>query len=693
MSDAKTINCLKDTIAYLDHCYRFGEPCIDPDTEIEYSDGEYDAMRRELAELLTDGWEDPFFGKPSADNGIGGLPKIKHDPPMCSISKASHEDRATQSAMLLKWIQQNASSLGITKVRWDKYDLVMSYKLDGVALSLYYENGILKEAGLRGSDAVTGENVTVQARHIKDVPDTLPMNVTCCVRGEIICTDSDFEKVQEWLESIDEEPRANPRNHSAGAVRNEDIERVKNSRLRFVAYAIENLEDAPYETEIERADFARNKLGFQYIKIESYDIDRLKEMENKAEDLDFEVDGTVIAINNLSDQEGLGRTGDSKTGNPKGKIAWKFAEERVTAEVKDIEWKTGRTGSIKPVAVFDPVRLAGTNVSRATLHNIGFMIRHKIDIETKIVVLKAGKIIPKVIGTAGGEIKKGQKPKYPRHCPSCNALTHINGDVDNEDAICELICLGTQCPAQNIRGMLHYLKTFGVLGIGESKVTQLVESNKIKNFADFYRLTVEEAMICGLSERQSLLAIASIHLISAPFKIKDNDELAAKIKQARQQKKVVPMWKLFACFGIEMAGRSTGKVLMNNFGSFDMIRKASVEDIAAINDIGQKTAEVIVGYLKDNSADIDDLFDFVEIEGVKVGELTGKRFVLTGGFPDGKKFWEDEIEQKGGQCSSSVSKKTDYVIEGTDAGAKAEKAKTLNIPLLSLDELKEMLGV
>lgn len=690
---------LERVIAHLDTLYEQGMDCIHPDTLIIVSDGEYDGLRRELLQLRPDS---ELFATATASRVVGATNKIVHDPPMTSIEKASHEIVANQEEQLFKWIHKSVSaapekiqnqkrltakgkSYKGEPVTYPRDYFYSAYKLDGVAIALYYENGKLARAGLRPRDGINGEEVTEQIKYVAGVPIELPHKVSCSIRGELICKLSDFEKVQKTLADAGEKLRANPRNHTAGGIRQfKNPKKTKLMRISFIAYGIEAFDQPPYKTEIERYRWCTEELGVPYVETHPFRFEDLEEMEEGIPDLDFEVDGVIVGVNNLEDQEQLGRHGDPVTGNPKGKIAWKFREEEATPTIKAIEWQTGRTGKLTSVAVFDAVRLAGTNVSRATLHNAGFMDRNQITIGSVISVRKAGKIIPKVTGVVAG---KG-KPDFPEVCPSCENETKLVAG-GTEDML-ELICDNPQCPAQNISGLCHYLATIGVLGLGESRVRQLVEGGAVSVPADFYSLDVDRAMACGLTRRQSTLAVAAIQMIPSPDKL-DNDVLDAEIESAMQRKKVVPLWQLFASFGIGAAGKSAGKTLASHFGTFDKIRSASIEQLEDVEDVGAITAEAIHAYLENYSADIDRLLAFVEPEmPTSGGSLEGKVFCFSGGFPDGKKHWEGEVEQRGGKCSSSVSKKTNYLVAGPGSGSKSEKAKKLNIPIITTDELVKL---
>lgn len=679
MNTNKDIQKLKELIVHLDTLYELGEECIHPETGSIVSDKEYDILRQALYSLSPD---DELFDSPTASL-IDAKKHIEHHPPLTSISKASHEIKEVQLGQLLKWVNDCQESSK------DPIKYVWTYKLDGIACALYYEKGKLVKAGLRPRDGIHGENITEQIGYVQGVPQKLKEPITCSVRGEVYCKISDFEEVQKELAALGEQLRANPRNHAAGGIRQfKNPEKVKLMRLSFTGYSVEGIDQPKYKTEIERSNYCKEILGIDFVKVRHFDPNDLDKIEKDAEDLDYEVDGAVISVNNLDLQEQLGRHGDKNTGNPRGKIAWKFSEEKAFPKVKEIEWSTGRTGAVKPVSVFDSVYLAGTNVSRATLHNIGFIFKNGIGVGTEIVVLKAGKIIPKVIGV--NKNKKNytsiEEVQVPKTCPSCNHNLIIEQNKDNY----ELVCQNKKCPAQNIQGLCHYLDVFEVMGIGESKVSSLVEGQKVKKPSDFYKLTLEDAMSCDLTKRQSLLIIAGIHMIPSPEKLED-DKLEKVIEKVRKQKKKIPLWRFFASFGMESAGKSAGKALTDHFSNLENIRKATIEELVAVDDIGEKTAEVIYNYFKENKEEIDELLEYVELELPKTGKLTGKVFVLTGGFPEGKTSLEKKIEAEGGKISSSVSKKTSYVVVGTDAGIKEKKADELGIPKLNVEQLESEL--
>ena len=693
---------LERVITHLDTLYEEGAECVHPDTSILVTDGEYDALRRRLKELKP---KSKLFDTATASTVNTAVAKVVHDPPMTSIEKASHEDVAVQEEQLFKWLLNRSEEIiddaaedksrKMTVIADKEYRgepvkfpadfFYKSYKLDGVAIGLYYVDGKLKAAGLRPRDGINGEDVTAQARFVTGVPEQLNEKVTCSIRGELICRLKDFEQVQAVLKDAGEPLRANPRNHAAGGIRQfKNPEKTKLMRLSFVAYTIEGQQNPPYTTEIQRSVYCRDVLGVPYIDVEPFDFNRLEKLEQQIDSLDFEVDGVVIGVNDLAAQEELGRHGDPRTGNPKGKIAWKFREEEATPVVKEIQWQTGRTGKIVAVANFDPVRLAGTNVSRATLHNAGFLKRNQITIGSTIAVRKAGKIIPKVTGVIAGQ----GEPEFPEQCPACDGQTELV--EGNSDQMLELVCTNVDCSAQSISRLCHYLATIGVLGLGESRVTQLVEGGKVATPADFYRLTVQDAMETGLTERQATLAVASIQMIGSPDK-QSSEDLSQRIDDLMPQKKKIQAWQLFASFGIGAAGKSAGKVLSSHFANFDEIRAASLEDLTAVDDVGEITAQAILDYFDRHTADIDDLLKFIEpVFAESGGTLDGVVFCFSGGFPEGKKHWEQEVESRGGKCSSSVSKKTNYLVAGPGSGSKSAKAEKLGIGIITTDELSKM---
>lgn len=676
------IELLEEAITFLDTAFETGEDCICPvDIHLNndsltrslikrgevVSDNEYDVMRCELEELNPNSEIFQNITASKIDSDVG---RVVHDPPMCSIAK-SNGTLSEKNNILAKWIKDCCDELGYKGQKDDKGQafFVQSLKRDGVALALYYEEGKLVKAGLRPRDGVNGEDVTENAKYVDGIPENLSEPITCSIRGELECLKSTFEKLNTNAEEKGNQIYANPRNYTAGSIRQfKNPKETKNRKLSFTAYTIENLEDPPYQTEMERAIWCNKVLGVPFVQVREFKYSDLASIEEKAEDLDYEIDGVVLSVNNLEDQEQLGRHGNRATGNPKGKIAWKFAEKSATPIVKNIVWRTGRTGKVTPVLQFDAVKLSGTMVKQCTAHNVGIVINNGIGVGAKIRIIKSGKIIPKVIGV----LQKADNIAYPSQCPSCG--TNLT-KVDNKNAS-ELFCTNDNCPAKNIFSLTNYLEKMGIKGIGESKVKDLVECGLVKDFSDFYNLTWREIIDKStLSERQATLIQAQIFMVNKPEQIKNNEELRAKIPN----KVKIPIELFLSALGIPGGGKGTARNLVDAFnGDINAIRAATVSELSNINDIGEKTAQAIYEHLKDISNVIDKALEHIELDTPKQGKLTDYKFCFTGSFAEGKRHWQNIIEDAGGKVASSVSKTVDYVVIGADAGSKEKKARELN---------------
>jgi len=657
-------------LSYLDTLYEVGEDCVHPDTKKLVSDPEYDDL---LAELRKIDPKNERFTRPSDSKATSAAEKIENDPPLTSISKASHEDLKIQTEQFEKWVKTT-----------NKEDLYISYKLDGVCLRLYYEKGKFVKASTRPRDGIWGDDVSEQVKYISNIPQKLNLPATCSITGELICLDSDFDKVQKQLLAKGEKLRANARNHTAGAIRNfKEPKKVAQMGLTFIGYSVENLTNVDFpDTEFKRAKWVNKDLGIRFVRTTPFKSNKqLQDMEDLVSDLDYMVDGVIVGVNNLEAQEQMGRHGDKATGNPKGKIAWKFRSEKTSVIIKSIDCRTGRSGKITPVACFDGVKLSQTTVTRATMHNYGFVKKHGIRVGTEILITKAGEIIPKVIGVLSGT----GKPDIIAACPACKGNAKLVQSSSDKDKW-ELICASVACPAKFIGRLDHYLSVVGVLGLGEATVELL--SKKLRCPADFYKLTVKDAMDCGLSERESLLAVGNIHMIKNPEKM-DSDKLQVKINSAVNKKKKISLAKVIAGFGIKNVGESTGKTLVEYFNDFSKIRNASVDELTGIKDVGQTTAESVYKFFKNFPDEADELLKYVLPQLPKTGPLTGKTFCLSGNVD--KKILKIKIEDLGGKISGSVGKNTTYLVAGDGSGAKSNKAKELGIKIIDVKKLEKML--
>lgn len=691
---------LEQIITHLDTCYEAGEDCIHPLTNKVVSDPEYDLLRKRLESLAPNS---PVLKQVTASTLNSGVKKVKHYPPMTSISKAigTLDER---NAALDDWLDKIKAELNYPD---PLKEVVQAYKRDGVALALYYENGKLKAAGLRPRDGENGEDVTANARYIEGIATELwehdkdgnrirLLPVTCCIRGEVECKKSTFNKIaSNWQAyNLSREP-ANPRNYAAGSIRQfTDPSITKDRELSFTAYSIwgwtssdPQFADAPFKTEIERAKYSNQVLRIPFVRVMRFDRKDLQKLEDLFPSLDYEVDGIVLSVNNLEDSEQMGTHGNSATGNPKGKLAWKFAEESAIVTVKHYEFAPGRSGKLTPVISFDPVPLDGTQVSQVTGHSLGFMdgtstaSLGEIGLGARLRVIKSGKIIPKVIEI----VQQGQPFQAPQNCPCCKSKLEIRQGNDGKD----IVCPNEFCGEQAISRLCYYLTTVGVKGIAESIVGQLLACKLVQYPCDFYALTMKDLRNAGFSDRQATLAFARIWMIDDAAH-KDDDDLYKLAKQA-QGNLTIPAWQLLAGQGIPNAGKSASQALLSHFGTLDAVMNASLADLQSVAEIGDVTAASIHAFFNKYKKHFDKLLTYVKPEGPKQGKFTGLSFVFTGGFPGGKSKWEKVVMEEGGKCSGSVSKTTNYVVVGTDAGSKEEKAKQLGIKRITLGDLEKML--
>ena len=615
---------------------------------------------------------------------------------MVSINKASGtlEER---TETLEDFIEKVETELG-------KAELVQAYKRDGVAVSLYYENGKLVKAGLRPRNGTVGEDVTEQIKYVDGVPNELwehdqdgkPvkfLNVTATIRGEIECKKSVFRKiVADWENpkyGLDSAPK-NPRNYSAGSIRQfSNPEITKERKLSFTGYSIlswteKNNIPAPFKTEIERAKYSNKVLKIPFVQVRPFKFDDLKMLESLQGQLDYEVDGVVISVNNLEDAEQMGTHGNTPTGNPKAKIAWKFEPESVEVEVQEITWTPGRSGKLTPVLSFNGVVLDGTTVSQCTGHSLGFLDGSskaslgEIGKYAKIKIVKSGKIIPKVVEI----VRKAFLPLVvPKNCPSCNSTLEIRPGNDGKD----LVCTSDFCGVRAVAKLNHFLTSLGVKGIAENTLTRLLEEELVKYPKDLYTLNLNKLTGIGFTKRQSLLILARLYLHEDPAHTED-DKLEIFLKNTTKIK--VPAWQLFASLGIQGAGKTAGQALINHFHDFESILKASKEELLKVDGLGAISAEAIHDFLQKNKDMVEKLLKYIEPEGKKQGKLTGLTFVFTGGFNGGKSAWEKKVSDLGGTVSGSVGKNTNYLVVGTDAGSKEAKAKQLGIPMITPVQLE-----
>ena len=708
---------LETIIETLDTLYELGDDCIHPITGKLVSDPEYDTIRKRLFDIHPSSY---IFKDVTASKAVQHSKKVPHNPPMVSISKAIGPLQVRKD-VLNDFIGKVKTELGY--VDSEEKFLVQAYKRDGVAVALYYEDGKLVRAGLRPRLGIEGEDVTENIKYVdasvldsygnvilsQCVPTELWehdkngnrlkfLPVTCSIRGEIECRKSVFRKVvSAWQDpkfGLDSEPK-NPRNYSAGSIRQfSNPGTTKERNLTFTAYSIlgwhaKDNSPAPFKTEIERAKYSNSKLFIPFVQVRSFRWNDLQILEDLSSQRDYEVDGVVISVNNLEDAEQMGTHGDTATGNPKAKIAWKFAEESVDVEVEDITWTPGRSGKLTPVLSFKGVQLDGTTVSQCTGHSLGFLDGTSkaslgpISKFTTVKIIKSGKIIPKVI-----EIVKSPfnaKFEVPTKCPSCNSELEIRQGGDGKD----LVCSSDFCGVRAVARLVHFLSTLGVKGISDSILTRLLDEQLVQYPDELYNLSVSKLIAIGYSKRQSLLIMARLYMHDDPAHASD-EELSDFIAKTKSIK--IPAWQFFASFGISGAGKSAGQSLINHFGSFEPINNASFDQLVEVDGVGETSAKAIVKFFDDYDDMVKQLLKVFEPQGKKQGKLSGITFVFTGGFDNGKQAWEKKVTDLGASISGAVSKNTSFLVVGSDAGSKEAKARQLGIPMLTPNQLQTMLN-
>ncbi|MGI6225392.1 MAG: NAD-dependent DNA ligase LigA [Peptococcales bacterium] len=630
------------------------------------SDVQYDKLMKELIALES---EFPELITPdSPSQRVGGKPlesfkTFTHRTPLLSLGNAFGPTD------LLDFHRRVVNTLGE-----DDVEYVVEPKIDGLSVALYYKNGLIEVGATRG-DGETGEDVTQNLKTIGNMPlklkDSLPVLE---VRGEAYMPKESFQRLNKEREAKGEMLFANPRNAAAGSIRQLDPKVAASRDLRIIVYAIMYGEGFTITKHSEGLELLK-KQGFNASEpFISSDInaiaDYCEKWSTKRHDLPYEIDGMVIKVNSLKQQEQLGYT--SK--NPRWAIAYKFPAEQGITKLLDIFVRVGRTGAVTPTAILEPIRLAGTTVSRATLHNEDFIKEKDIKIGDYVVVQKAGEIIPEVVKVlpekrTGGEITFNM----PEYCPECNSkIIRLDGEAASR-------CIDISCPAIVREGIIHFVSrdAMNIDGLGEAIVTQLFQQGLIKDAADLYYLKYED--IVNL-ERMG-------------------PKSATNLLNAIEDSKNRGLPQLIFALGIRLVGQRAGKILAQEFKTMDRLSEASFLELTAIPEIGPKMAESIIAFFNENKN--REFIARLKSVGVKMtmdelqtssDKLAGKTFVLTGTLESlGRKEAQMKIEALGGKVSSSVSKKTDYVVVGSDPGSKFEKAKELGVKILSEDEFLSLL--
>jgi DNA ligase (NAD+) len=665
----KKIDALREKIRH--HEYRY---YVLDDPEI--SDADFDALMNELKRM--EAGHPKLVTPDSPTQRVGGKPregftKAKHSSPMLSLDNAYSEEE------LRDWERRVHELSGRTDLEY-----MCELKLDGMSLALVYSDGRL-ERGITRGDGSVGEDVTLNVRTVRSIPLSIPKDKLTKagipadfeVRGEMLMPLAAFRKLNEERERQGLAVFANPRNFTAGTVRQLEPSITAQRRMDFFAYLL--LRDG--QTFFVRQSAAMNALEGAGFKVNpnrklAKNLDEvwkfIQSWEAKREALPYEIDGIVIKVDRTAWQRELGFTGKA----PRWAIAYKYAARGGVTQIEDILVQVGRTGKLTPVAALKPVPIGGTTVSRATLHNMDEIERLGVKIGDWVEVERGGDVIPKVVKVVEDDKAHPRGDKQfvmPEHCPVCGGnVVRTPGEVDHR-------CVNANCPAKLQGTILHFASrhVMNIDGLGEALVNQLTERGLVKNVADLYKLTKDDLLkLERMGEKSAENVLA---------------EIAASKK--------LPLERVIYGLGIRFVGERTAQFLAEHFGALDAIMKAGAEELEEVNEVGPRIAESIVEFFADehNRKLVGDLrkagLTFTGQKKEKGTKLAGKTFVLTGTL---ERHTRDEakkmIEDAGGRVSGSVSKKTDYVVAGSDAGSKLDKARELGVSVIGEEELEGLVG-
>ena len=614
------------------------------------SDSEYDRLYRELVELETAYPDQVLADSPTHRVGgkvLDGFEKYSHQYPLYSLQDAfSREELEAFDARVRK------------EVAHPTY--ICELKIDGLSISLTYEKGILVVGATRGDGSV-GENITENLKRVKDIPLTLPEELDITVRGECYMPRASFDQVNQARQENGEPEFANPRNAAAGTLRQLDTAVVAKRNLATFLY-----QEASPSTRDSQEKVLKHleQLGFVVNpkRILAENIDEIwnfiQEVGQERENLPYDIDGVVIKVNDLASQEELGFTVKA----PKWAVAYKFPAEEKEAQLLSVDWTVGRTGVVTPTANLTPVQLAGTTVSRATLHNVDYIAEKDIRKDDTVIVYKAGDIIPAVLRVVESKRVSEEKLDIPTNCPSCNSdLLHFEDEV-------ALRCINPRCPAQIMEGLIHFASrdAMNITGLGPSIVEKLFAANLVKDVADIYRLKEEDFLLLeGVKEKS-----------------------AAKLYQAIQASKENSAEKLLFGLGIRHVGSKASQLLLQHFHSIENLAQADSDEVASIESLGSVIAKSLQTYFATEGSEI--LLKELKEAGVNLdykgqtvvadAALSGLTVVLTGKLERLKRSEaKNKLESLGAKVTGSVSKKTDLVVAGADAGSKLQKAQELGI--------------
>lgn len=637
----------------------------------EISDYEYDQLSLELRKLEKEHPE--YVSEDSPTRKVGGTAKreagklVKHNNPMLSLQDVFNKEEVYDFVNKMKQ-------------ELDNPEFVVERKIDGLSISLRYENSNLIMGVTRGDGINQGEDVTDNIKMIKDVKKKLKEEIPYIeVRGEVYLTNQAFEEINLRQEELDKKPFANARNCAAGTLRQLDPKVVKERQLSLFVFNVQEARGIEFKTHTESFEWLK-KQGIKVI--EGYTIcktaeevwDTIQNINETRGSFGYDIDGAVIKVNDLASREKLGNT--AKT--PKWAIAYKYPPEEKETTVLDIEVSVGRTGRLTPTAIFEPIRLAGTTVTKATLHNQERIDTLDVRIGDTIVVRKAGEIIPEIISVVKEKRKEDAKPfKLPDYCPVCGAPTQKNLDM------ADTRCTGTNCPAQLVRHLMNFVSrdAMNIGGLGESYIKALTKEGYLKDIADIYYLK---------NYRDELIEKGLIG------KEKNTDKLLAVIEESKKN----DIDRLINGFGIRNIGRQTGTGLKKHFANIHELEEADFDTLISVEDMGAISANAVLEFFQNEEN--KNIIRRLEEAGVNMSSLSngnttdqrfeGLTFVITGTLPTmGRQEATEIIKNLGGKVSGSVSKKTNYVLAGEAAGSKLEKANSLGVTVISEEEFLEMI--
>ena len=638
------------------------------DDKPEISDFEYDMLMVELRNLEKEFPE--FKSKESLTQKVGGhvkegFEKVTHEVPLQSLQDVFSIEEVEE---YVNKINEKAEENEIQNKTY-----VVETKIDGLSAALEYKNGKFVRGATRGNGLV-GEDVTENLKTVKTIPMEINENIDITVRGEVFISKKDFEKMNQEREENEEELFANARNAAAGSLRQLDSKITKKRPLDIYIFNVQKIEGKKFNSHFEELEYLA-KLGFNVnpVRIACHSMEEIekaiKKIGDDRENLTFGIDGAVVKVDDLNFREILGTT--AKT--PRWAVAYKYPPETKETIVKDIICQVGRTGVITPMAILEPVVVAGSKISKTTLHNEDFIKEKGLKIGDTVVIQKAGDVIPEIVKVVV-EKRTGKEQDFemPKVCPVCGA------EAVREEGEAAVRCTGIECPAKLFRNLVHFVsrEAMNIDGLGESIIKQLLDKNLISNMADIYTLQFEE--IASLKKNGQKFASNLVNSINAS---KQND-----------------LSRLITAFGIRHVGTKAAKILAKKYKNIDNLINATSEELALIDDIGPIVANSIREFfLQDQTI---DLINKLKEAGVNMeheeemidNRFDGKIFVLTGSLENyTRKEAGDLIEKFGGKVSGSVSKKTDYLLAGEDAGSKLIKAQGLGITILTENEFSDMI--